>query len=145
MKKITLIVAGLVAVAALAVSCFQKKENNAIAEGTIDFNFDIKPILSDRCFKCHGPDPNNRKADLRLDIEENALAALKDNPNAHSIVPGKPEQSELVLRVMSTDPQYMMPPPESNLSLNDEEKYLLKKWVAQGGKYKKHWAFISPK
>ncbi|MET0298892.1 MAG: PSD1 and planctomycete cytochrome C domain-containing protein [Flavitalea sp.] len=145
MKKITLIVAGLVAVAALAVSCFQKKENTAIAEGTIDFNFDIKPILSDRCFKCHGPDPNNRKADLRLDIEENALAALKDNPNAHSIVPGKPDQSELVLRVMSTDPQYMMPPPESNLTLNDEEKYLLKKWVAQGGKYKKHWAFIPPK
>jgi hypothetical protein len=143
MKKSLLIIAGFVVITAILVSCFEKKNNNSTAE-LIDYNFDIKPILSDRCFKCHGPDPNNRKADLRLDIEENAFAALKENPGAHAIVAGKPDQSELVKRILSTDPQYMMPPPESNLTLNDDERYLLKKWVEQGGKYKKHWAFIPP-
>src|SRR5688572_26844579 len=129
MKKVILVIGVLVAITSLVVSCFQKKNENVQTAGLIDFNFDIKPILSDRCFKCHGPDPNNRKADLRLDIEANAYAALKNNPGTHSIVPGKPDQSELVRRVLSTDPQYMMPPPESNLSLTDSEKNLLKRWV----------------
>jgi hypothetical protein len=144
MKRISFVTAALVAITLLVVSCFHKKDETAQAAGLIDFNFDIKPILSDRCFKCHGPDPNNRKADLRLDIEANAYAALKNNPGVHAIVPGKANQSELVKRVLSTDPQYMMPPPESNLSLNDNEKHLLKRWVEQGGKYKKHWAFLLP-
>jgi uncharacterized protein DUF1553/uncharacterized protein DUF1549/cytochrome c len=144
MKRITLVISSLIAIASLVVGCFHNENETAKAAGLIDFNFDIKPILSDRCFKCHGPDPNNRKANLRLDIEASAYAALKDNPTAHSIVPGNPDQSELVKRILSTDPQYMMPPPESNLTLNDEERSLLKRWVEQGGKYKKHWAFILP-
>src|SRR5688572_31294880 len=134
MKRMLIVLAAFVLITVVAVSCFREKnesdgEPGSGATGMIDFNFDIKPILSDRCFKCHGPDPNNRKADLRLDIESSAYAALKNNPGTHSIVPGKPDQSELVRRVLSTDPQYMMPPPESNLSLTDSEKNLLKRWV----------------
>jgi hypothetical protein len=144
MKKVLVVIAVLIAINLLIVSCFEKKQQAVTTTGKIDFNFDIKPILSDRCFKCHGPDPNQRKADLRLDIEEKAYAALKENPDIHAIVPGNPDQSELVKRIFSSDPQYMMPPPESNLSLNDDEKYLLKKWVQQGAKYKKHWAFLPP-
>ncbi len=144
MKRALLFVTGFVAVTITVVSCFQKNEQSQLSAELVDYNFHIRPILSDRCFKCHGPDPNNRKAGLRLDIEANAYAALKDNPNAHSIVPGKPDQSELVKRVFSDDPGYMMPPPNSNLSLTDQEKQLLRKWVEQGGKYKKHWAYIPP-
>lgn len=144
MKKL-IILLGLVAVISIVVvSCFENKQDQSHSSAYVDFNFDIKPILSDRCFKCHGPDPNQRKADLRLDIESEAYAALKKNPGFHAIVPGKPEKSELVRRIFSTDPTVMMPPPESNLSLSDIEKDLLKRWVQQGGKYKKHWAFILP-
>ncbi|RYG30755.1 MAG: hypothetical protein EOO01_36305, partial [Chitinophagaceae bacterium] len=84
MKRISIVIGALTAITCLAISCFQQKNEDARSAGLIDFNFDIKPILSDRCFKCHGPDPNNRKADLRLDIEANAYAALKNNPGVHS-------------------------------------------------------------
>lgn len=144
MKKLIILLGLVAAVSFLVISCFQNKKDQPSSASYVDFNFDIKPILSDRCFKCHGPDPNNRKGDLRLDIESEALAALKSNSSFHAIVPGKPDQSELVKRIYSTDPALMMPPPESNLSLNDHERDLLKRWVAQGGKYKKHWAFIPP-
>ena len=132
-------------ISSIVISCFdKKKEQQGSGSKLVDFNFDIKPILSDRCFKCHGPDPKNRKADLRLDIESEAYAVLKKNPGFHAIVPGKPGESELVKRIFSEDPTFMMPPPDSNLSLTEEEKDLLKKWIAQGGKYKKHWAFLLP-
>jgi hypothetical protein len=144
MKKITILLAIVAVISIVVVSCFERKTDQLASSGYIDFNFDIKPILSDRCFKCHGPDPNNRKADLRLDIESEAYASLKKNPGFHAIVPGKPGQSELVKRIYSTDPSVMMPPPESNLALTDNEKDLLKRWVEQGARYKKHWAFIAP-
>ena len=129
-----------------AGSCLEKNDTpGTIASAQkVDFNFHIKPILSDRCFKCHGPDAANRKADLRLDIETNAYAALKESPDKHAIVPGKPDQSEVVHRIFSNDPQYMMPPPVSNLSLTEEEKILIRRWIQQGAEYKKHWALISP-
>src|ERR1700712_1357536 len=82
---------------------------------TISYNFNIRPILSDKCFKCHGPDAAHRQADLRLDIPESAYRALKDNPSAHALVPGNPILSELYQRVSTKDTSEQMPPPSSNL------------------------------
>lgn len=109
---------------------------------TVDFNYHIKPILSDRCYQCHGPDENTRKANLRLDIEEEAFAKLQSGNRA--FVSGSLSQSESLHRILSEDPETIMPPPESNLSLSDREKALLIKWVSQGAQWKPHWAFIAP-
>ena len=110
----------------------------------VDFNFHIRPILSDRCFKCHGPDANQRKANLRLDTEAGLYQALKEDPNAHVIVNGDPEHSEMFQRLISEDTSIVMPPPYSNLTVTEYEKDLIEKWIEQGAKYQKHWAFISP-
>jgi len=129
-------------------SCSDKntnlKEGSALSKGKIDFNYDVKPILSDKCFTCHGPDVKKRQADFRLDNEEGAFKALKSNPAHFAIVKGKPAESLLVNRIFSEDPLYRMPPRESNLVLTDKEKEILKKWIQQGAEYKKHWAFIPP-
>ena len=101
----------------------------------VDFNFHIRPILSDRCFKCHGPDANQRKADLRLDTEEGLFQALKDNPEAHVIVNGDPDESELYRRLISEDTAQVMPPPYANLKVSEHEKELIRKWIEQGAKY----------
>jgi hypothetical protein len=119
-----------------------EKEVTSIAK--ISFNYDIKPILSDRCFACHGPDANKREADLRLDTPEGAFAALKDNPGHFAIIAGDPDESEMYRRLISDDPDIKMPPPESNLSISEEEISLIKKWIAQGAEYEKHWSFIKP-
>lgn len=111
----------------------------------IDFNFHIRPILSDRCFKCHGPDANQRKADLRLDTEAGLYHALKDNPEGHVIVHGNSKESELYRRLTSEDTSQVMPPPNANLEISEYEKKLIRKWIDQGAKYQKHWAFIPPK
>ncbi|MEO5600101.1 MAG: PSD1 and planctomycete cytochrome C domain-containing protein, partial [Cyclobacteriaceae bacterium] len=110
----------------------------------VDFNFHIRPILSDRCFKCHGPDANQRKSELRLDTEAGLYQALKDNPEQHVIVRGKSEESDLYTRITDEDTAQVMPPATSNLTLTDHEKKLIKKWIDQGAKYQKHWAFIPP-
>ncbi|MEM7367744.1 MAG: DUF1553 domain-containing protein [Bacteroidota bacterium] len=110
----------------------------------VDFNFHIKPILSDRCFSCHGPDENKRKTDLRLDEEASALDAFLES-GGHAFVAGRPEKSEVLARLESSDPDFAMPPPsETNLSVTDHEIALIRKWVEQGATYKKHWAFIPP-
>jgi len=109
----------------------------------IDFNFHVRPILSDRCYKCHGPDEKARKADLRLDLEENVFSKIKDK-ETFPIIPGKPWQSAVIERVLSHDPDFAMPPPESKLALTDEERATLVKWIEQGAKWKEHWAFIPP-
>ena len=83
---------------------------------TVSYNFDIRPILSDKCYACHGPDKNKRKAGLRLDIADSAYAALKETKGAYALVPYKPDISELYKRVSSTDTSFMMPPPASHLS-----------------------------
>ena len=110
----------------------------------IDFTFDVKPILSDRCFICHGPDKNAIEAGLSLHKAEDAYAALGKLKDRFAIVPNKPEESELVKRLYSEDPNVIMPPPESNLVLTPKEKAILEKWIAQGAEYKEHWAFIPP-
>jgi hypothetical protein len=111
----------------------------------ISYNFDIRPILSDKCYKCHGPDASHREAHLRLDVADSAYAALKITKGGFAIVPGKPDQSEVYKRVSSADMTYMMPPPDAHLGmLTDYEKKALKKWIEQGAKYEKHWAFSVP-
>jgi hypothetical protein len=108
----------------------------------VDFNFHVKPILSDRCFKCHGPDANTREADLRFDIKEGAFVALGEKKDRFAIVAGDTASSMLVHRIYADDPDDIMPPPESNLTLDAYEKELLTKWIAQGAKWKKHWSFL---
>jgi len=110
----------------------------------IDYNFHVNPVLSDRCFACHGPDAQNRKGDLRLDTETGAYAALTSGAG-HAIIQGNVGRSQMVSRILSNDPDYMMPNPESNLSLSAAEKALLVKWIEQGAEYKEHWAFETPK
>ena len=109
------------------------------AETGVSFNRQIRPLLSDRCFKCHGPDEQSREGRLRLDTQEGSRKALDDGWQV--ILPGEPHRSELVRRIFTDDPDDVMPPPDSNLKLSAEEKELLKQWVAGGGDYERHWAF----
>lgn len=111
----------------------------------VDFNWHIKPIISDKCFACHGPDANKRISGYRLDTSEGAFAALKDNPHAFGIIAKNTEKSEVVKRIFAKDTKVVMPPPESGLALTDTEKQLIKRWIEQGAAYKKHWAYLSPK
>ncbi|MFN7120083.1 MAG: PSD1 and planctomycete cytochrome C domain-containing protein [Saprospiraceae bacterium] len=143
MKKMRWLIGGSILLSIVALTCSTPANTN-VAGSEIDYNFHIRPILSDKCFKCHGPDAAQRKADLRLDTEEGAYAALKDQPRHFAIVPGKPEQSELWLRINSTDTAEVMPPPNANLALTQTEIDLIGKWIQQGAKYKPHWAFIPP-
>jgi hypothetical protein len=107
---------------------------DAAADGPVMFNRDIRPILSDNCFACHGPDKNHRKADLRLDVRDDAV-------KAKAIVPGKPAASELFARVTSTDADSVMPPPDSHKKLTAAQKELLRRWIAEGAAYQGHWAY----
>jgi len=102
------------------------------------FSREIRPILARKCFACHGPDESHREADLRLDLRESAI-------DLEAITPGKPEKSELVARITSNDPDTLMPPPDSGESLSDTEKELLRRWIASGAKYEKHWSFAAPR
>lgn len=111
----------------------------------VNFNFDVKPILSDKCYTCHGPDDKARKANLRLDIESGFYKSLEDNPNHYVINKNSPEKSEILNRINSENASYVMPPPESNLKLSNREKEVLKKWVDQGGNWEPHWAYTKPK
>jgi mono/diheme cytochrome c family protein len=101
------------------------------------FNRDIRPILSENCFACHGPDASHRQADLRLDDREAAVAAK-------AIVPGETDQSTLIERVFSTDPQTIMPPPGSHKSLTPAQQELLRRWISEGAVYQKHWSYEPP-
>ena len=107
----------------------------------VDYNFHVKPVLSDRCYACHGPDLRALKAKLRLDTEEGALKKKLES-GGHAIVAGSPARSKVVDRILSDDPEYQMPPPESNLVLSDYEKALIVKWIDQGAEWKPHWAFL---
>ena len=110
----------------------------------VDFTFHVKPILSDRCFKCHGPDKNAIEGGLSLNTAEDAFIALGKEKDHYAIIPGNTKESTLVERIHSEDPNLLMPPPESNLTLNDYEKKILTKWIEQGAEFKDHWAFIAP-
>jgi hypothetical protein len=106
-----------------------------------DFNRDIRPILSENCFHCHGPDQKARKANLRLDTFK---GATEGGEIADPIVPGNPEESEVVARILATDPDEVMPPPESKRTLTERQKELLKDWIASGANYDEHWAWLPP-
>ncbi len=108
---------------------------------TIEFNRDIRPILSDNCYKCHGPDKAKRKADFRLDLEASAKAKLDDH---FAIVAGDPSKSSLVARITSMDAEEIMPPKDSALQLTAAQIELLRQWIAQGAKWQAHWSFIAP-
>ena len=110
----------------------------------LDYNEHVKPVLSDKCFACHGPDKAKQKAGLRLDIAEIAFASLKENPGKVAINPGDLKGSEFYHRIMSNDPEYIMPTPASHLSLTAREKAILVKWIKDGAEYKPHWAFVKP-
>jgi hypothetical protein len=110
---------------------------SGVSAATVSFNRDIRPILSDNCFYCHGPDASHRQADLRLDIRDDAMAA-------GAIVPGKPAESTIVSRINSTDSSELMPPPESHKKLDAKQKELLARWIEQGAEYQLHWAYEKP-
>ena len=122
--------AGMVAACSAALA-------SAPAEQPLDFNRDIRPILSENCFYCHGQDGNKREADLRLDDREAAI-------HAGAIVPGDPGASVVLERIHSTDPDVIMPPPNSNRRLSEDQKKLLDRWIKEGAVYTPHWAFVPP-
>ncbi|MFN7805818.1 MAG: DUF1549 domain-containing protein, partial [Planctomycetaceae bacterium] len=105
------------------------------------FNRDVRPILADHCFTCHGPDAARRKADLRLDTEAGARADLGGR---RAVVPGETAQSELLARVLATDPNEQMPPPGQGKPLSPQQVAILQAWIEQGAAYQQHWAFLPP-
>ncbi|GIW86725.1 MAG: peptidyl-prolyl cis-trans isomerase [Isosphaeraceae bacterium] len=127
--------------ATLLIALGASDETRGLAR--VDFNRDVRPILSDACFACHGPDERTRKAGLRLDTREGAFAALKSGGQA--IVPGDPEESELVFRVESDDPTIVMPPPDSHKTLTEAQRQTLRRWIEQGAEWASHWAFEAPR
>ena len=110
----------------------------------LDFNIHVKPILSDKCFLCHGPDKANQKAGLRLDLVESAYQELPESPGKQAIKPGSLNGSQVFHRIISQDPEVVMPSIESNLELTAYEKAILVKWIKDGAEYKPHWSFIKP-
>ena len=124
--------------AVLLLSC----SSQLAAAERIDYNRDIRPILADACFSCHGPDEKHRKAKLRLDSREGLLGEARSGNRI--IVPGKPEQSELWARVSSDDASTVMPPGKSGKTLKAEQKELLRRWIEQGAAWSSHWAFVAP-
>ena len=108
---------------------------------TVDFNRDVRPILSENCYFCHGPDKNKRKADLRLDTRDGLFKAVKDHP---AVIAGDVEHSALFQRVVDSDPDRRMPDPKSNKKLADRQIAILRKWIEQGAAWKDHWAYLAP-
>ncbi|QDT49196.1 Planctomycete cytochrome C [Symmachiella dynata] len=108
------------------------------SDGPVDYNRDILPMFAAKCYACHGPDEEHREADLRFDDRKATL-------ELGAIVPGKPDESELIARIESDDPDLRMPPPQSNDTLSDEQKELFRRWISQGAEYDEHWAFVPPK
>ena len=123
--------------ATLALSTLARGQDEAI-----DFSRDIRPILSNNCFACHGPDEKQRQGGFRLDEKASALG--KGESGEPVIVPGKPDTSGLIARITSDDADLKMPPADSKKHLKPEEIELLKKWVAGGADWKQHWAFVAP-
>ncbi len=142
-KKHRIIKTFILICSALAVIA-RSADRKASADGqtvsfNLSFNRDIRPIFSDTCFRCHGPDKNARKAGLRLDIREEATKKTKSG--VIPIVPGKPEESEIIRRIFSNDEYELMPPKEAHKILTEKQKETIKRWVAEGAKYEGHWAY----
>jgi hypothetical protein len=126
-----------VALGLLVVGLVTSAGHSRVLAGDVEFNRDIRPILRETCFRCHGPDSGSRKADLRLDKRDDAI-------KAGAIKPGNVDESELIARIFSDDREEVMPPPAAHKDLSREQKELLKKWVASGAEYQPHWAFLPP-
>lgn len=107
-----------------------------------EFNRDVRPILADKCYQCHGPDKKARKAELRLDLRDEVIVPAESGETP--IVPGKPDESEVIKRVLTPDADELMPPADSHKSLTPQQKEILKRWVADGAKYQQHWSFEPP-
>ena len=146
MRHLSLVAVCLTALAVLPVAdnaaSRAADEADTKSAGEINFDRDVLPILSAHCFKCHGRDEAQRKGKLRLDVRADALAARDD---FRPIVPGKPAESELLLRVMSKDEDERMPPADAGRPLTAAETQTLRDWIAQGADYTEHWAFIAPR
>src|SRR5689334_337972 len=108
----------------------------------VDFDRDIRPILSDKCFACHGPDEKERKVKLRFDRKDDAFGPLKSG--GFAIVPGQPDKSEMIARVTTKDEDDKMPPPKSGKTLTTQQIDLLRRWIAEGAKWQTHWSFVKP-
>ncbi|MEQ1859992.1 MAG: PSD1 and planctomycete cytochrome C domain-containing protein [Chthoniobacteraceae bacterium] len=122
----------------LAALCIASLSAGVAAE-PVDFNRDIRPILATKCYACHGPDEDKRKADLRLDTR---AGATRDLGGYAAVAPGKPEASELWHRIISTDKDEVMPPPESPKQLTAQERELFRRWIGEGAEYREHWSFL---
>ena len=127
-------------IAVLGLSSVSAEQRES-AQATVDYNLDVRPILADNCFACHGPDAKTREANLRLDTKSGAFSEPSGYP---VIVPGKPEDSELQLRIVSNDDHYRMPPADFNKTLTPEQVDLIAQWIREGAKWEEHWAFTTP-
>ncbi len=134
--------------AAIAVLCgcaAPNPELGGLAADAIDYNWHVRPILSENCFKCHGPDPAAREAGLRLDLRDFAVAELPETPGKHAIVPGNAGRSELVRRIRATNVDERMPPESTHKALSPRQMAILEQWIENGAEYRQHWAFIAPR
>jgi hypothetical protein len=130
------------AIRVLNFVCLAAPAMLAVVPAKIDFQRDIRPILSDNCFRCHGPDPETRMVDLRLDTRE---AATAKRENGTAVVPGSPERSLMWQRVSQEKPAKRMPPPYANKVLTADQKETIKRWIEQGASWKEHWVYTAPK
>ena len=130
-------IAGPLSAGLLLVACVARA-----GAGDVEFRRDIRPILSDKCFRCHGPDPGERQTTLRLDRKASALAVLESGGRA--IVPGDLAASELWQRITSDDSDFQMPPPEASKPLTAEEREQIRRWIEQGANWSEHWSFVAP-
>jgi len=142
LRIISGITLGLALLLVIGQGLFAASKEKPGATPPIDFNREIRSILSDNCFKCHGPDDKERKARLRFDVKEDALKPAKSGD--YAIVPGDLAKSKLVERVTSKDPDEIMPPPKSGKKLTPAQIDLLKRWIGQGAPWQEHWAFVKP-
>src|SRR5687767_11601973 len=110
----------------------------------VEFNRDVRPILSDTCFKCHGRDASARQADLRFDVHDEAIKVRENDAGEKytPLKPGDPSHSEAWRRISTDNPDDLMPPPDSHLALSAKQKEIIRKWIEQGAEYQPHWAFL---
>ena len=140
MQLIRLLLLGVICAA--SGDALSAQTPQAASKSTMDFNRAIRPILSNRCLACHGPDSSQREAGLRLDDE--AIATMRMESGQIAVVPGQPDSSELLRRITSSDPDIRMPPPEFGAPLTVAEQDLLKEWIRQGAPFAKHWSYVPP-
>ncbi|HEX7238187.1 MAG TPA: DUF1553 domain-containing protein [Gammaproteobacteria bacterium] len=143
-RKTSTILAVAAVTAALCGCVAPAPDLGGLAANAIDYNWHVRPILSENCFKCHGPDPSARKAGLRLDQRDFAVAELPETPGKFAIVPGNAGRSELVRRIRAADVDERMPPESTHKTLTAQQMAILEQWIENGAEYRPHWAFIAP-